>query len=124
MAKHTLISSQRVKGTNVYGPDDTKVGEIEAVMIEKVAGRVRYAVMSFGGFLGIGHSHYPIPWAALKYDPAVEGYRTGITEDQLKRAPQYNAASWGDRDWESRVHGHYGTPEYWALGARAVIAAR
>ncbi len=118
MSKHSLISSQRVKGTNVYGPDDTKVGQIEALMIEKVAGRVRYAVMSFGGFLGIGHDHHAIPWAALKYDPAVEGYRTGITEDQLRTAPKHDP-SFGDRDWESRVHGHYGTPEYWELGARA-----
>ena len=120
MAKHTLISSQRVKGTNVYGPDDTKVGQIEAIIIEKIAGRVRYAVMSFGGFLGIGQDQYPIPWAALKYDPAVEGYRTGITEDQLRSAPQHGAGFWGDRDWESRVHGHYGKPGYWELGAQAV----
>ena len=54
MAGNQLISSGRVKGTGVYGPDDSKVGQIEALMIEKVAGRVRYAVMSFGGFLGWG----------------------------------------------------------------------
>jgi hypothetical protein len=97
MSKHSLISSQRVKGTDIYGPDDTKVGQIEAMMIEKLSGRVRYAV---------------------------EGYRTGITEDQLKTAPRHDAAVFGDRDWESRVHGHYGTPEYWELGARAFIGAR
>ncbi len=113
MAGNQLISSGRVKGTGVYGPDDAKVGQIEALMIEKVAGRVRYAVMSFGGFLGLGHSHYPIPWAALKYDPAVGGYRTGITEDQLKAAPENTG--W-DREWETRVHGHYGAPPYWAMG--------
>lgn len=108
MSEHRLISSQRVKSTDVYGPDDTKVGQIEAMMIEKVSGRVRFAVMSFGGFLGIRHDHHPIPWPALKYDPAVGGYRTGITVEQLKTAPQRNA--WDDRDWEERVHGHYGFP--------------
>jgi hypothetical protein len=96
----------------LYSTADTSTvtppGEIEALIIEKVSGRVRYAVMSFGGFLGIGHSQYPIPWAALKYDPALGGYRTGITEDQLKDAPAQSDAGWGDRDWESRVHGHYG----------------
>lgn len=97
MPKHSLISSQRVSG------------------------RVRYAVMSFGGFLGIGHAHYPIPWAALKYDPAVEGYRTGITEDQLRTAPKHDFSFFGDRAWESRVHGHYGN---WELGALAFIGAR
>jgi len=61
MSKHSLISSQRVKGTNVYGPDDTKVGQIEAMMIQKETGRVRYAVMSFGGFLGLGHTIIPSP---------------------------------------------------------------
>jgi hypothetical protein len=53
-AQTQLISSQRVKGTDVYGPDDTKVGQIEAMMIETVSGRVRFAIMSFGGFLASG----------------------------------------------------------------------
>jgi hypothetical protein len=48
-----------------------------------------YAVMSFGGFLGLGHSHYPIPWAALKYDTNLGGYRTGITEGRLRDAPEF-----------------------------------
>lgn len=113
MAGNPLISSQRVKGTNVYGPADAKVGEIEALMIDKISGRVRYAVMSFGGFLGIGHSHFPIPWPALKYDPNIGGYRTGITEDQLKAAP--SNADW-NREWETRVHGHYNAEPYWATG--------
>lgn len=54
---HELISSEDVEGTNVYGADDAKVGEIDHLMIEKYTGKVTYAVMSFGGFLGLGHSH-------------------------------------------------------------------
>ena len=81
--------------------------------IEKVSGRVAYAVMSFGGFLGLAHSHYPIPWSALKYDTALGGYRTGITEGQLKDAPAFSDDSWTDRDWETRTHQHYRTPTYW-----------
>src|SRR6185436_16844402 len=98
---------------DVYGPGDAQVGEIDHLMIDKLSGRVTYAVMSFGGFLGLGHSHYPIPWAALKHDTALEGYRTGITEQQLKDAPAFSDDSWGDRDWESRTHRHYGVPAYW-----------
>src|SRR5690606_36982096 len=79
---HQLISSEDVEGTNVYGAGDAKVGEIDHLMIDKFSGKVTYAVMSFGGFLGLGHSHYPVPWAALKYDPSIGGYRTGITEQQ------------------------------------------
>jgi hypothetical protein len=84
------------------------------LLIEKVSGQVAYAVMSFGDFLGLAHSHYPIPWSALKYDTAVGGYRTGITEEQLKDAPKFSDDSWHDRDWETRTHQHYGAPFYWS----------
>jgi hypothetical protein len=77
-----------------------------------ISGRVAYAVMSFGGFLGLGHSHYPIPWAALTYDTALGGYRTNITEEQLRDAPAFSDDSWGDRDWEARTHRYYGVREY------------
>jgi sporulation protein YlmC with PRC-barrel domain len=64
MANETsnLISSEKVEGTAVYGPDSEKVGSIESVMIDKVSGKVAYAVLSFGGFLGMGDEHYPLPW--------------------------------------------------------------
>ena len=55
-----LISSEDVEGTNVFGPHEAQIGEIDHLMIDKISGRVTYAVMSFGGFLGLGHSHYPI----------------------------------------------------------------
>jgi len=110
---HQLISSEDVEGTNVYGAGDQKVGEIDHLMIDKVSGRVTYAVMSFGGFLGMGQDHHPIPWAALKYDIALGGYRTGITEAQLRDAPEFSDDAWGDRNWESQTHRHYGVPTYW-----------
>ena len=115
---HRLISSEDVHGTNVYGVGDEAIGEIDHLLIEKVSGRVSYAVMSFGGFLGLGHSHYPIPWSALKYDTALGGYRTGITEGQLRDAPEFSDDSWEDRDWETRTHEHYGAPPYWGDGRR------
>ena len=108
-----LISSEDVQGTDVYGIEDEAIGEIDHLLIEKVTGRVAYAVMSFGGFLGLAHSHYPIPWSALKYNSALQGYRTGITEAQLRDAPEFSDNSWGDRDWETRTHQHYGAPTYW-----------
>lgn len=94
----TLIGSDKVAGTAVYGADDREIGTIERVMIEKTSGRVSYAVLGFGGFLGIGNDHYPLPWNALKYDTRVGGYRTGLTVDQLNRAPRY--ASESGWDWE------------------------
>src|SRR4029079_12494454 len=65
--RHDLIGSDRVEGTNVYRSDGTKIGEIERVMVDKMSGQVAYAVMSFGGFLGIGEDHYPIPWQRLTF---------------------------------------------------------
>ena len=62
-----LISSEDVQGTDVYGIGDEAIGQIDHLLIEKISGRVAYAVMSFGGFLGLAHSHYPIPWLALKH---------------------------------------------------------
>src|ERR1044072_9257922 len=58
----SLIGSDKVEGTAVYGADEQKIGEIERVMIEKVGGKVAFAVLSFGGFLGIGEDYYPVPW--------------------------------------------------------------
>jgi len=110
---HRLISSEDVHGTDVIGASDEVIGEIDHLLIEKVSGRVAYAVMSFGGILGLAHSHYPIPWSALKYDAAVGGYRTGITEEQLRNAPEFSDDSWSDRSWETRTHEHYGAPGYW-----------
>jgi hypothetical protein len=113
-----LISSEDVQGTNVYGMGDEAIGEIDHLLIEKISGRVAYAVMSFGGFLGLAHSHYPIPWSALKYDTALQGYRTGITEAQLKDAPDFSDDSWTDRDWETRTH------QQGALGSHLEILER
>jgi len=116
---HQLVSSEDVEGTEVYDAAGTNIGEIDHLMIDKTSGRVAYAVMSFGGFLGLGHSHYPVPWGALKYDTSLSGFRTNISEQQLKDAPQFSDDSWGDRDWETRTHQHYGVRDtYWHLGPR------
>jgi hypothetical protein len=114
-----LISSEDVEGTKVYGTGDKHIGQVDHLMIDKVSGRVAYAVISFGGFLGLGHSHYPVPWGTLKYDTSLNGFRTGITEQQLKDAPEFSDDAWGDRDWEMRTHKHYTAPYYWELGPRA-----
>lgn len=107
----SLIGSDKVEGTAVYGADETKIGTIERVMIEKQSGKVSYAVLSFGGFLGIGDDHYPLPWQSLKYDIALGGYRTGITESQLQGAPKYaddNDWNWDDRARTRGVDDYYG----------------
>jgi hypothetical protein len=74
-----FIASDRVIGTPVYGPDRERLGSIERVMIDTSSGCVEYAELSFGGFLGVGSDHYPIPWNLLKYDTELGGYLTHMT---------------------------------------------
>jgi hypothetical protein len=107
-----LIGSDKVEGTTVYDSHGEKIGSVERVMIDKQSGQVAYAVLSFGGFLGIGSDSYPIPWDSLTYDTSRGGYRTTITEQQLQGAPKYTGTNW---DWEDRERGrkvyeYYGTP--------------
>lgn len=108
-----LIGSDKVEGTAVFGADDNKIGSIERVMIDKISGRVSYAVLGFGGFLGLGNDHYPLPWQSLKYDTALGGYRTGVTETQLRGAPKYQGDTdwnWGDPSRNRELNDYYGVP--------------
>jgi len=79
-----LIGSDKVEGTPVRRPDGERVGQIERIMIDKLSGKVAYAVMSCGGFLGMGEDYYPLPWSVLKYNPTLGGYEISVTEQQLK----------------------------------------
>lgn len=111
-----LISADRVEGTSVYGADGEKIGSIYGLMLNKLSGKVAYAVVSFGGFLGIGEKYHPLPWDVLKYDTSKDGYLVGLTRDQLENAPTYDPGDERqlyDRDYETRVHSHYGTAPYW-----------
>jgi sporulation protein YlmC with PRC-barrel domain len=110
---HALISSEDVQGTEVYDLSGNHIGEIDHLMIDKLSGRVPYAVMSFGGFLGLGHSHYPVPWAKLTYDTKLNGFRMDISEAQLRDAPEFSDDTWSNREWERNVHDYYGVPPYW-----------
>jgi hypothetical protein len=108
-----LISSEDVEGTNVYDMRGSKIGAIDHLMIDKVSGRVAFAVMSFGGFAGLGESHYPLPWGALNYDTGLDGYKTNVTESQLRDAPEFSDDSWTSRDWQTRTYSHYNVQPYW-----------
>lgn len=110
-----LISSDRVEGTAVFDPSGNRLGSIEALMIDKVRGVVEYAVLSFGGFLGIGSSHYPLPWDQLRYDIGLGGYVADVSAEQLQQAPSFRreeAVDWSDQQWGERVRGFYGPSPY------------
>jgi hypothetical protein len=109
----SLIGSDKVEGTAVYGADDRKIGTVQRVMIDKISGKIAYAVVSFGGFLGMGEEYYPMPWSKLDYDTELGGYRVDITEDQLRGAPKFNQATdwdWSNRTNDERVYKYYNEP--------------
>jgi hypothetical protein len=112
----SLIGSDKVDGTTVYGANDRKIGSVERVMIDKISGKVAYAVISFGGFLGMGEDYYPMPWANLKYDTNLGGYRVAVTEDQLKGAPKFNRNTdwdWSNRERDRAVYNYYNIPMWY-----------
>jgi hypothetical protein len=113
--KHSLIPSDRIEGTAVRRSNGDKIGRIERLMLDKVSGNVAYAILSFGGFLGIGDQHLPVPWTKLTYNPDLEAYQLDLSDDELKKAPSYDADKefdWGDRSQE-RLHDYYGISPYW-----------
>lgn len=106
---HRLISAHRVQGTAVFDRSDHRLGTIEDVMIDKRSGQVAYAVMSFGGLLGLGERHHPLPWAVLTYEPRLGGYVVDLTREELEGAPHYEPGAVTTlSDTEGRrVHDYY-----------------
>ncbi len=114
---HNLVASDMVIGTYVYDADGKHIGAVERLILEKTSGRVSYAVLSFGGILGIGGDYYPLPWSMLTYDESVKGFRVNLSKQQVENAPRYRADD--DYDWSSengrQIYDYYGVPPYWAL---------
>jgi hypothetical protein len=113
---HALISSRRVEGTPVYNRQGEKLGTIHSVMIDKLGGQVAYALMSFGGFLGVGGQVHPVPWAMLDYDPDRDGYVVDLTRDKIKAAPAFRldeADRPRARSEDELVYSYYGVMPWW-----------
>lgn len=94
-----VIAASKVNGTSVYNPAGEKLGNVYDVMLNKVSGKAEYAVLSFGGFLGIGDKYHPLPWNQLKYDLGQGGYVVNIDRSRLEGAPAYAASemsAWDD----------------------------
>jgi hypothetical protein len=107
-----LIASDKVEGTPVYNRQGDRLGTVNNFMVDKRSGQVKYAVMSFGGFLGIGDSYHPLPWDVLTYDTNQGGYVVDLDKDMLEKAPSYrsDAEPQYDRAYGERVYGYYGMP--------------
>jgi hypothetical protein len=113
-ADHSLIESDRVEGTPVFRSNGDQIGHIERIMIDKVSGKATYAIMHFGGFLGMGEDAYPLPWPVLKYNTRLGGYEVNVPDEQLKSAPKYeDDVDWSDRAYGKQLSDYYGVPPYW-----------
>jgi uncharacterized membrane protein YgcG len=109
---YNLIASDKVEGTDVRRPNGDKIGSIYRLMIDKKSGQVAYAVMTFGGFLGLGGSRRPIPWDTLHYNTELDAYEVNLSEDQLQTAPEYaddDSFDWSDPEWNRSMRSHYGS---------------
>lgn len=109
---HDLIASDKVDGTAVYSENGDRLGTVAHFMVGKRDGQVNYAVMTFGGFLGMGTEQYALPWEKLDYDVEKGGYVVDISKDQLTGAPQYSTDKTGeyDRSYYENVSSYYGYP--------------
>lgn len=112
----TLVESDRVEGTAVYDPNGETIGTIKRLMIDKLSGKVAYAVLEFGGFFGMAEQTHQLPWSKLTYDTSLGGFRIDLTEKQLKEAPDFYRREdyhWSDRADERRLHDYWQAPYYW-----------
>jgi hypothetical protein len=107
-----LIASNKVEGTEVYNRAGEHLGEVYNFMVDKFTGQVAYAVMSFGGFLGIGERYHPLPWKALDYDVNQGGYVVEFDRARLEAAPSYarNEDPWRDPTYAGGVNDYWGFP--------------
>jgi sporulation protein YlmC with PRC-barrel domain len=112
----SLIAAEQVNGTSVYNMDGDKLGTVDDIMIDKISGKAIYAVMSFGGFLGIGEKQHPLPWSSLTYDEDKEGFVVNLDKRKLEEAPTLDPDDedfvWTP-DYGRRVDQYYGAPTYW-----------
>ncbi|MGA7774350.1 MAG: PRC-barrel domain-containing protein, partial [Pseudolabrys sp.] len=112
---HRFVASDRVEGTLVRRSDGTKIGTIERLMIDKVSGKVAYAVLGFGGFMGLGVKHLPVLWDRMKYAVALDAYEINLSDEELSRAPLFEGDEefdWGYRDDVIGDLNFYRTPPY------------
>src|SRR4051812_25144716 len=115
---HTsAIRAKKVIGTNVKDPSGTKIGAIEDIVLDKQSNAIMFAVIGFGGFLGMGEKYHPIPWSALDYDYSEGAYIVSYTREQLENAPAGSIEELtreGGVDIRNRVYDYYNAPHYWS----------
>jgi sporulation protein YlmC with PRC-barrel domain len=107
----TLMGAETLIGNDVYNTADENLGSIKELMIEMSTGKISYAVLSYGGFLGMGDRLFAVPWAALKLDTVNKRFKLNASKELLKNAPGFDKDHWpsmADATWVTDVHNFYG----------------
>ena len=107
-----LMGADTLVGNDVYNKDSEDVGDIKEIMLDMRTGRVSYAVLSFGGFMGMGEKLFAVPWDALKLDTVNKRFVLDVNKERLESAPGFDKNHWpdmADAAWEKGIHAYYGT---------------
>ncbi len=110
------LSATSLMSDKVKNPEGDDLGTIKDLMIDLESGQIAYAVLSFGGFLGMGNKLFAIPWRALSVRTEDHSLRLDATEEQLKNAEGFDPSEWpdmADQSWGQRQHDYYGVTPYW-----------
>lgn len=108
-----LMGANTLLGNDVYNKDGEDLGDIKEFMVDMASGKVAYAVLSFGGVLGLGDKLFAVPWAALTLDTERKRFTLNVPKAALKDAPGFDKGHWpsmSDKTWASGVHKFYGSP--------------
>ena len=110
-----LMGADTLNGNDVYNQKDEDLGDIKEIMLDMNSGRVSYAVLSFGGFLGMGDKLFAVPWSALKLDTVNKRFVLNVDKERLESAPGFDKDKWpnmSDQTWAQGIHAYYGTKPY------------
>jgi PRC-barrel domain len=121
-----LIRGNTFIGANVENPQGQNLGEIKDLVIDRASGRLAYAVVSFGGFLGVGEKLFAVPWGAFAQPKAdKETFVLDVDKERLTNAPGFDAHNWpqmASREWVTSLYSYYNVPPYWTASTGAATA--
>jgi sporulation protein YlmC with PRC-barrel domain len=113
-----VLGASTITGDEVRNPEGEDLGKIEEIMLDMGSGRISYAVLSFGGMLGMGDKLFAIPWNSLQLDPENKYFVLDVDKERLKNAPGFDKNNWpamADNTWATQIHSYYGSRPYWDI---------
>lgn len=118
MKSHTVLRLDQMTSMRVRNPDGEELGMIDELVFDRESGAIRYAVLSSGGFLGVGDRLFAVPWSAFHLSSTDQQWILNVKKEALKNAPGFERETWpnmADAEWGDRVHSHYGVRPYWEM---------